>query len=57
MWDEQLENSEAAQHHIVTDGTPIASQPYRTCPTALQATDKEIEYMMSMNVIEPSNGP
>jgi hypothetical protein len=57
MWDGHLGKIEAVQHHKVTGGPPTASQPYRTGPTARQAIDKDIERMMSMDVIEPCNGP
>jgi hypothetical protein len=45
------------EHHIVTDGPPVASRPYRTGPTAREAIDKEIHRMISLDVIEPSSGP
>jgi hypothetical protein len=45
------------KHHIVTDGPPVASRPYRTGPTAREAIDKEIHRMISLDVIEPSSGP
>jgi transposase InsO family protein len=57
MWDGHLGKIEAVQHHIVTDGPPVASQPYRAGPTARQAIDTEIDRMIAMDVIEPCSGP
>jgi transposase InsO family protein len=57
MWDGHLGQIEAVKHHIVTDGPPVASQPYRAGPTAREAIDREIDRMISMDVIEPSSGP
>jgi hypothetical protein len=57
MWEGHLGKIEAVQHHIVTDGRPISSQPYRAGPSARDAISTEIDRMISMDVIEPTCGP
>jgi hypothetical protein len=57
MWDGHLGKIEAVQPHIVTSGPPVSSQPYRAGPMARGLLNKEIDRMISMDVIEPSRGP
>ena len=57
MWDGHLGRIDTVQHHIVTEGPPVASQPYRAGPTAEDSINKEIDRMISMDVIEPSSSP
>jgi hypothetical protein len=51
MWDGHLGKIEAVQHHIVTEGPPVASQPYRVGPTARENISKEVDRMLSIDVI------
>jgi hypothetical protein len=51
MWDGHLRKSEAVQHHIVTEGPPVASQPYQVGPTAREIISKEVDRMLSMEVV------
>jgi hypothetical protein len=57
MWDGRLGKIDAVQHHIVTEGSPVASQPYRAGPTAREKINNEVDRMLSMDVIEPSSSP
>jgi transposase InsO family protein len=57
IWDGHLGKIEAVQHHILTEGPPVASQPYRVGPTARESISKEVDRMLSMDVIEPCSGP
>jgi Reverse transcriptase (RNA-dependent DNA polymerase) len=57
MWDGHLGQISAVEHHIVTTGPPIASQPYRAGPETRAVIEKEISRMTEMNVIEPASGP
>jgi hypothetical protein len=41
MWDGHLGNIDAVQHDIVTEGPPVASQPYRAGPTARENINKK----------------
>jgi transposase InsO family protein len=57
MWDGRLGEIPTVEHHIITEGPPIASQPYRAGPASREIIDKEIKRMLDMKVIEPSSGP
>jgi hypothetical protein len=57
MWDGHLSKIDAVQYHIVTEGPPVASQSYRAGPTAIETINKEVDRMLSLDVIELSGGP
>jgi len=57
MWDGTLGIIRATQQAIVTppDALPIRSQPYRTGPFKRQIIADQINKMLKLNVIAPSN--
>jgi hypothetical protein len=57
IWDGHLGKIDAVQHHTVTEGPPVASQPYRAVPIAREKINKEVDRMLSTDVIEPSGSP
>jgi Reverse transcriptase (RNA-dependent DNA polymerase) len=57
LWDGHLGNISAVEHHIPTEGPPIASQPYRVGPAARELIDKELTRMKELKVVEPASGP
>jgi transposase InsO family protein len=57
MWDGRLGEIRTVEHHIPTEGPPIAAQPYRAGPSSRSVIDTEIKRMLSMDVIEPASGP
>jgi hypothetical protein len=57
MWDGHLGKIDAVQHHIVTEGPQVASQPYRAGPTARDNINDEVDRMLSLDFIEPSSSP
>jgi hypothetical protein len=57
LWDRHLGNVAAVENHIPIEGWPIASQPYRVCPTARELIDKELALMEDLGAVEPAGGP
>ena len=57
MWSGKLGTISAAKHRIevLPDARPIYQQPYRAGPQAREAEKREIEKMLSAQVIEPSS--
>ena len=41
----------------VGEARPMKQHPYRTGPAKAEILDREVEYMLANNIIEPSNSP
>lgn len=45
------------EHRIVTKSNPVRQRPYRVSPVLQKLIEEEIDEMLRMGVIEPSNSP
>jgi hypothetical protein len=56
LWDQKsLGVLHGTQHRIETNGNPVFQHPYRAGPAARKAEKEEVDRMLELGVIEPSN--